>query len=124
MLVEIPNYLEKDSMFFGSDANEISDMAAWIRITLGKVSKIKEFAALRARCLVKSMSPYWPASWDNVIGRSLANYLTLANAEATREMIYYFRHRNLYNKYFPKEYEGWFVSNYRNDFYKNIFPIW
>lgn len=123
LLAEIPKYLEKDSLFFGSDANEISDMAAWIRSTLEKVSKIKEFSALRARCLVKSMSPYWPESWDNVIGRSLANYLTLANAEATREIIYYFRHRNLYSRFFPKEYESWFEINYRNDFYKNIFLI-
>ncbi|MFY9261540.1 MAG: alpha/beta fold hydrolase [Gallionella sp.] len=128
-LVEIPKYLEKDSMFFGSNANEISDMAASIRSTLGRVSNIKEFAALRARCLVKSMIPYWGVSWDAAIGRSLANYLTLANAEVIREMISYFRGSrdlNLYNEYFPKEYEGWFASdyiNYRNDFYKNIFPI-
>lgn len=122
-LTEIDRYFDQDSVFFGFDGKEIADMAGSIRRTLDRVSKIKEFAVLRARCLVNGMSPYWPTSWDGIIGRTLANFLTLANAEVTREMIYHFRHTDLYDKYFPKEYEGWFEHSYNNDYYKTIFPI-
>ncbi len=123
ILDEITKYLDNNSIFFGSNPKDIADMASSIKTTLNSIHEMKEGAELRAPKLVRGMVPYWSLGFDNIIAESLANFITLINSDIIYQIIYFFRHKNIYEEYFPMKYESWFDSYHFTDRYRQIFSI-
>ncbi len=118
---EVEAYRDPSSSFHGADPDSLADYAISLKRQVTRNQEFLEDIGRRVRLLVQGMTGYW-GYFDNVIARSLANFLTLCHCSLLRENLYYLRHTTLMERYFPKAFEDWFqVSS--NELYRSIFSI-
>ena len=118
LMAEAADYHKPNSIFHGQVPKEVADFTSSARWTLEASDKIRANVGERTKKLVNGMLPYWTEALDNIIAGALTNFLTLCNYEMIYRTISLFRHRAIYNRYFPMQYEPWFgpglsIENYR-----------
>jgi hypothetical protein len=122
LVPQAPNYYQEDSPFHGLSPEDVTEFLDSAQNIMQDVKLIRAGAAERTKLLVRGMLPHWGIILDNIITRSLVNFLTLCNYEMLKQTIFLFRYRPLYRKFFPKEYEVWFEGSEESRL-RRVFPF-
>ena len=123
LLDEASKYLEPGSAFYGQPAASVADFINRARYALESSDRIISWTQKRAGLLISGMLDYWTPALDNIIARTLVNFLTLCNVELLYENVALLRKGHLYEKHFPPDLEDWFSVGLHKNIYRQVFDI-
>jgi len=121
--IEASNYHLETSIFHGQQPEEVAEFIGSARAAIEYAERVRSGAGAGVKRLIQRMVPYWTKDLDNIIVRALANFLTLCNYEILHRVVYVFRYRAIYNTYFPKQYEDWFLGGGSAEKYRRLFHL-
>ncbi len=123
LLVEAAEHDKPDSRFHGQPPETIRAFLDRGYRSTKNVARIRAGVDKRAELMVARMQGYWLPALDNIVARSLANFLTLCHLSALQDLLQLLASVDFLRKLIPADIEPWIYESPSADAYRQAFAI-
>lgn len=122
LLVEAAEHEEPTSRFHGQPPETISAFLNQGYASTRNVARIRAGVDKRAQLMTARMQGYWLPLFDNIIARSLANFLTLCHLSALQDLLQLLASVDFLRNLIPADIEPWAYKS-SADAYRQAYEI-
>ncbi|MBY3531217.1 alpha/beta fold hydrolase [Rhizobium laguerreae] len=123
LLVEAAEHENPTSRFHGQPTETIRAFLDSGYGSTKNVARIRAGVDKRAELMVARMQGYWLPVLDNIVARSLSNFLTLCHLSALQDLSQLLASIDFLRKLIPADIEPWIYQSYSRDAYRQAFAI-
>lgn len=123
LLVEAAEHEKPTSRFHGQPPETIRAFLDRGYGSTKNVARIRAGVDKRAELMVARMQGYWLPPFDNIVARSLSNFLTLCHLRALQDLLQLLASVDFLGKLIPAAIEPWIYQSYSADSYRQAFAI-
>lgn len=121
LLVEAAEHDKPASRFHGQPPETIRAFLDRGYRSTKNVARIRAGVDKRAELMVARMQGYWLPALDNIVARSLANFLTLCHLSALQDLLQLLASVDFLRKLIPADIESWIYESPSADAYRQAF---
>lgn len=123
LLIEAAEYEKPTSRFHGHPPETIRAFLNRGYGSTKNVARIRAGVDKRAELMVARMQGYWLPLFDNIVARSLSNFLTLCHLSVLQDLLQLLASVDFLRKLIPGDFEPWIYQSNSADAYRQAFAI-
>lgn len=123
LLVDAAEHDKPTSRFYGQPPEKIREFLNRGYKSTKNVARIRAGVDKHAEMMISRMQGYWLPALDDVVARSLSNFITLCHFSALQELLQLLASVDFLRKLIPANIEPWIYQSSSADAYRQAFAI-